>query len=325
MSLPKELLSRYYMSTRTALDELIYGWPKGRMALVFGHFKSGKTTLAMMASIIAMEEGKKALYLDAENRVTPIRFHQLASAMAEAKLIERVPNIPKQLFLWTANSLKEQHDLVMNDMVEKIEEGDVGVAVIDSIAIHYHSQVMNAPREMMASVAREIQGRLETEIHNLQKAAAKSGTCVIVTSWSASQAKASLQEWQRKQVERGLTSGELSVPDLYRYLDVLIGSYGFDFVGGQYLGYRAHFLLRIFRVGADLRHAYLVAHGDRPDGYGMYMVMRDHGLVPVEGAKVEKVSEVALKGLIRKEEEIVREEMEADEPRRGPKRAKKEG
>lgn len=308
------------MSTRTALDELIYGWPKGKLALLYGHFKSGKTTLAMMACLISIDEGREAIYLDTENRITPMKFMLLAENMKNAGLIQGFD--PSKLRLWSVTSLTEQHDVVMNEMVDRLSRGNVGVAVIDSIAYHYHRRVLNVPKELLAAEAREVQGKLATEIGNLQQLASKYETAVVVTTWNASQAKYALQDWQRKQVERAFSTGEMKPYELHKYIDILLGGqYGFDFVGGQWLGYRAHFLLRLFRLGSDLRYAYLVAHGDRPDGYGMYMVMREHGLVPVDG-KVEKVSETTLKDLARKEEEVVAQEGGGDESK-SRSRAKK--
>jgi hypothetical protein len=56
----------------------------------------------------------------------------------------------------------------------------------------------------------------------------------------------------------------------------------------KFLGYRAHFLLRLFRLPGGLRHAYLIDHRDRPAGYGLMMLMTEAGLIPAPNAKVEQ-------------------------------------
>jgi RecA/RadA recombinase len=312
-STPKEILQQYYVSTgMEALDELIYGWPKGRIALVYGHFKSGKTTLAAMASIRAIAEKRHVLYLDAENRVTPMRFHTLADGMVKRGIVKDFPreSISAYLHLYTATSLAEQHEIATEDFIEKLREEDIGLVVIDSVAVYYHDRVLNAPREFTATEAKEVMGKISNELMRIQREAAKQGAPIIVISWSASKAGYSLQKWQKRQLIEGIKTGKAEISDIYANLDVLLGTFGTDFIGGQFLGYRAHFLLRLFRLPGELRYAYLTAHADRADGYGLQMIMTEAGLVPAPNAKVERTTEQYFKELIAKEEEEVEKEEE---------------
>jgi RecA/RadA recombinase len=312
-SIPKEILQQYYVSTgMDRLDELIYGWPKGRLALVYGHFKSGKTTLAMMASIRTIAEKRHVLYLDAENRATPMRFYAMAEGMVKKRLVKEFPreSISTYLHLYTATSLAEQHEIVTEDFIEKLREEDVGLVVIDSVAVYYHDRVINAPRELTASEAREVMGKISNELMRIQREASKRGAPIIVISWSASKAGYALQKWQKRQLIEGIKTGKAEISDVYANLDILLGTFGTDFIGGQFLGYRAHFLLRLFRLPGELRYAYLTAHGDRPDGYGLQMVMTEAGLVPAPNAKIERPTEQYIRELAAKEEEEVRKDEE---------------
>ncbi len=312
-SIPKEILQQYYVSTgMDKFDELIYGWPKGRIALVYGHFKSGKTTLAMMASIRTIAEKRHVLYLDAENRTAATRFYTLAEGMVKRGLVKDFPreSISTYLHLYTATSLAEQHEIVTEEFVEKFKEEDVGLVVIDSVAVYYHARVVNAPREYAATEAKEVMGKISNELMIIQRHAVKHGAPIIVISWSASKAGYALQKWQKKQLLEGIKTGKAEISDIYANLDVLLGTFGMDFIGGQYLGYRAQFLLRLFRLPGELRYAYLTAHGDRPDGYGLQMVMTEAGLVPAPNAKVERPTEQYIRELVAKEEEEVRKDEE---------------
>lgn len=310
--IPREVLDAYYVSTGIdLLDELIYGWPKGRIALVYGHFKSGKTTLAMMASIRAIAEGRHALYLDAENRVTPMRFYSLAEGMVRRKLVREFDRtrISTHLHLYTATSLAEQHEIVTEDFLDKLSEEDVGLIVIDSVAVYYHDRVLKAPREMTAAEAKEVMGKISSELMQLQRPAAKLGAPIIAITWSASRAGYALQQWQKRQLIDRIRSGKAEASEVYANLDALLGTFGTDYVGGQFLGYRAHFLLRLFRLPGELRYAYLTAHGDKPDLCGLRMVMTEAGLLPAPGARVEKPTEQYLRELeASEEEEVAREE-----------------
>jgi hypothetical protein len=279
---------------------------------VYGHFKSGKTTLAMMASIRTIAEKRHVLYLDAENRATPMRFYAMAEGMVKKRLVKEFPreSISTYLHLYTATSLAEQHEIVTEDFIEKLREEDVGLVVIDSVAVYYHDRVINAPRELTASEAREVMGKISNELMRIQREASKRGAPIIVISWSASKAGYALQKWQKRQLIEGIKTGKAEISDVYANLDILLGTFGTDFIGGQFLGYRAHFLLRLFRLPGELRYAYLTAHGDRPDGYGLQMVMTEAGLVPAPNAKIERPTEQYIRELAAKEEEEVRKDEE---------------
>jgi hypothetical protein len=278
--------------------------------LVYGHFKSGKTTLAMMASIRTIAEKRHVLYLDAENRTAATRFYTLAEGMVKRGLVKDFPreSISTYLHLYTATSLAEQHEIVTEEFVEKFKEEDVGLVVIDSVAVYYHARVVNAPREYAATEAKEVMGKISSELMTIQRHAVKHGAPIIVISWSASKAGYALQKWQKKQLLEGIKAGKAEISDVYANLDVLLGTFGMDFIGGQYLGYRAQFLLRLFRLPGELRYAYLTAHGDRPDGYGLQMVMTEAGLVPAPNAKIERPTEQYIRELVAKEEEEVRKD-----------------
>jgi hypothetical protein len=280
--------------------------------LVYGHFKSGKTTLAMMASIRTIAEKRHVLYLDAENRTAATRFYTLAEGMVKRGLVKDFPreSISTYLHLYTATSLAEQHEIVTEEFVEKFKEEDVGLVVIDSVAVYYHARVVNAPREYAATEAKEVMGKISSELMTIQRHAVKHGAPIIVISWSASKAGYALQKWQKRQLIEGIKAGKAEISDVYANLDVLLGTFGMDFIGGQYLGYRAQFLLRLFRLPGELRYAYLTAHGDRPDGYGLQMVMTEAGLVPAPNAKIERPTEQYIRELVAKEEEEVRKDEE---------------
>ncbi|MEM2233856.1 MAG: AAA family ATPase [Nitrososphaerota archaeon] len=329
----REVLQQYYVSTGIdLLDELVFGWPKGRIALLYGHFKSGKTTLAMMASIRTIAEGRHVLYLDAENRVTPMRFYALAEGMVKRNVVTDFDRtrISTHLHLYTATSLAEQHEIVTEDFLEKMKEEDVGLVVIDSVAVYYHDRVLKAPREMTATEAKEVMGKISSELMQLQRPAARLGAPIIAITWSASKAGYALQQWQKRQLVSAIRAGKAEASEVYANLDVLLGTFGSDYVGGQFLGYRAHFLLRLFRLPGELRYAYLTAHGDRPDGYGLQMVMTEAGLLPAPNAKVEKPTEQYVREMLSREEEEVRKDKrlevpevkEAVEERSGRKRRK---
>ncbi len=330
MEIPRELVERYYVSTGVAeLDELLLGWRRGGVTMLYGNFKSGKTTLAVMAAIRAMAAKTHALYLDTENAMTPIRVFTLASAMRSRGLVDSDPDISKFLHLYNAASLADQHDIVMNEMSEKIKSLNVGLVVVDSVANFFHNRVLQAPREHVAAVAREVMGKISTEISHLQHLCGRKEIPIIITTWNASKAGYALAEWQKRRLIDSIRSGNASREEALANLDVLLGTdYLTDFVGGQFLGYRATALLRLFRLAGPRRFAYLAAHRDRPDGYGLYMTVSDAGLLPEPGARVKRVDEVLYGQLESEEESEVAKEVgpvEEQESQRAERGARRSG
>jgi|GEM_PF-1248510 RecA/RadA recombinase len=314
MEVPRELIERYYVSTGIeALDELVLGWRRGGVTLIYGNFKSGKTTLATFASVLAMAGGRHALYLDTENAMTPIRVYTLAKAMRERGLISSSPDISGLLHLYNVTSLAEQHDVVMNEISEKVKSLNVGLVVIDSVANFFHNRVLQAPREHVAAVAREVMGKISTEVSHLQSLCGRKDIPIIVTTWNASKAGYALAQWQRQRLVEEIRRGRARGETLLANLDVLLGTdYMTDFIGGQYLGYRATVLLRLFRLAGPRRFAYLAAHRDRPDGYGLYMTMTEAGLLPEPGARPTRVDELLYGRLEEEEKREVEREVGAE-------------
>jgi RecA/RadA recombinase len=309
----KALIERYYASTGIeALDELILGWRRGGVSLLYGNFKSGKTTLATFASVVAMSAGKHALYVDTENAMTPIRVYMLAKAMRDKGLISNSPDISALFHLYNVSSLAEQHDVVMNEVSEKLSSMNVGLVVIDSVANFFHSRVLQAPREYVAAVAREVMGKISTEVSHLQTICGRREIPVIVTTWNASKAGYALAQWQKQRLVSEIRKGKASREEIIANLETLLGAdYMTDFIGGQFLGYRAHILLRLFRLAGPRRFAYLAAHRDRPDGYGLYMTVTEAGLLPEPGAKPLRVDQILYGSLEEEEKRIVEREVGA--------------
>lgn len=327
IEIPKEIVAQYYMSTGIEeMDELFLGYPLGKITLVTGNFKVGKTTLAMMAALRVASEGREVIYVDTENRFGSLRAVMLGEAMKRKGILRSFdgPATISKIRVYQPKSLDDQHKLMMNEVCARVRDSDVGMVVLDSLSFYYHQQVVNAPSEHAASVARTLIGRLETHTKRVLHEVARKNIPFLVTTWSASSAKWALESWTRRKLIQGITQGTLEPGDIMRYVDALVGQPGSDFIGGQWIGYIAHVILRVFRTGLDSRYLYLTSHTEVPDGYGLRMRMTDAGLLPEEGAKPEPVTARALQEImVAEEKELEREKaMEAGEV---PQEAAQEG
>jgi len=297
----ESLVRRYYRTTGIkALDDIIYGWPRSSLALVYGSQKAGKTTLAMQAAIqIVMHEKKHVLYLDTESGgVSELRLYSLASALGIQEA--DIPRTISMIKLFQAGELHEQHKIIMDDWDNLRKTFDVGMFIVDSVAMHYHRRVMNAPAEHVGSVAREILGKLEVETNALLNYAKNSGATVLYTSWSASKAKKAFEAHQLRELEKQARKGVIDLRDL----DVVLGTYGEDYIGGRFLGYVAKVIARIWRLQGDLRFFVVEAHREKPDNIGIYMRLTEKGLQPAEGASPVRL-EAEMKRRLVQEEEVV--------------------
>lgn len=98
----------------------IGGFPRGRFTEVYGPEGSGKTTIALSMAKVAVENGEKVLYIDAEN-------------MLSYKAIEVMLgySFPKDMLVLIQPETGEQAFMI----VEKaIESGEFSLVVIDTVA-----------------------------------------------------------------------------------------------------------------------------------------------------------------------------------------------
>jgi RecA/RadA recombinase len=296
------LIRRYYRTTGVpVLDDMIYGWPRKGLALIYGSQKAGKTTLAMQAAVhTVLDEGRQVLYLDTESGgASELRLYTLASALGVSEA--DIPSVVSRITIFKAYDLGDQHRIITEDWGEITQTGEVGMFAVDSVAWHYHQRVMNTPSEMVGAVARELLGRLEMEIKTLLKYAEKTGASIIYTSWSASKAKKAFEEHQRRELEKAARKGFVDTRDL----DVVLGTYGEDYIGGRFIGYMAKVIARIWRLQGDLRFFVVEAHREKRDNIGIYMRVSEKGLHPVDGAKPVPVESEMRRRLIAEEEKAV--------------------
>ncbi|MEM4417687.1 MAG: AAA family ATPase, partial [Nitrososphaerota archaeon] len=287
------IIKRSYRTTGIKeLDSLIYGWPKRGLSLVYGSQKAGKTSLAMQAALHVAAEGSQVLYLDTESGgAGELRLYSMAAALGLSEA--DIPRTTSMIHIYKANEVSEQHRIITDDWNTYRKTNDVGLYVVDSVAWLYHQRVMNAPPEHVGSVAREVMGKLEMQTKTLLGYAADSGASIIYTSWSASKAKKAFEEHQRREMMKTARRGVVDVRDI----DVVLGTYGEDYIGGRFIGYMSKVIARIWRLQGDLRFFVVEAHRERPDGIGIYMHIGAAGLQPMPNSQPVRVEQEMIQKL----------------------------
>jgi RecA/RadA recombinase len=119
-------------SGSSGLDELIGGgFEEGRITEVFGPSNSGKTQLAIQATVMAAARGWKSVYVDTESTFRPERLAQIAESRgldAKAAL--------ESVFSLRARDVEAQ-SRVLKRMVDDPRVGPAKLVVVDTVTKNF--------------------------------------------------------------------------------------------------------------------------------------------------------------------------------------------
>ena len=138
---------------------------RGILTLIFGHAFTGKTTLALAASINEAANAGRVFYIDTENGVSPARVRKLLSARGIT-----LDAIKGKLKLIRAFELREVLGYAGYAMKMRYS-----LIVIDSISRVYLAESRKRDRE-------EVAHDIYVALNDLQRRAAEEGATIILTS-----------------------------------------------------------------------------------------------------------------------------------------------
>jgi len=120
------------LSTGTSvLDRFLNGgFDRDCITTVFGPSGAGKTTLALLATISAVQEGKRVLYMDTEGGFSVERLKQLTHDHE---------NILKNIVFLNPTTFAKQKEAF--DKLRGLVTEDIGLIVVDSIAMLYRMEL----------------------------------------------------------------------------------------------------------------------------------------------------------------------------------------
>ncbi len=140
-----------------ALDMMLDGGlEEGIVTEVYGEGGSGKTSLALMVAVRAAEGGAKVHFIDTEG-VSPARLRQIAA--------DGHKRTAKRILFFHPNSMEELDDHVARSIKLATKDKEVGLVVIDTIAVFYR-QVIGTRDE---SSARSLITNLVVRLHRLAR------------------------------------------------------------------------------------------------------------------------------------------------------------
>lgn len=127
------------------IDELIGGYDN-EITLIYGPPASGKTTMAIIASLNQAELGNKVVYLDTENGFNIERAKQLAKGKEE--LLEGI-------FVLKIRSFRDQAKK-FELLKQIIKKKKIGLIVVDTIGHHYRVELQKEAKAANKIVAEQL-------------------------------------------------------------------------------------------------------------------------------------------------------------------------
>lgn len=142
------------------------GWPRGRVAQVWGHESAGKTTLCLETVAAVCQAGGTAVYIDWENDIVPDYAAALGIPVTD----------PDRFELLQPETLEDGIKYAM-----AYATAGVDVIVFDSVGAAVPRRIAERDALDVAEQAKvaELQSVWSQELPNLKKVIAKSGTAVI--------------------------------------------------------------------------------------------------------------------------------------------------
>ncbi len=160
---------QHKVPTDSAIDILLDGGLETDIITAFyGPAGSGKTNIALVASVAVAKRNKKVIFIDTEGGFSFERIRQLAGKMYE--------DILKRIILMNPTTFQEQkkYIFVTYDYMKSQPE-EIGLIVVDSISMLYRLELGDYE-------AREVNRELARQLQILAEIARKHNIPVLVTN-----------------------------------------------------------------------------------------------------------------------------------------------
>jgi DNA repair protein RadB len=119
-----------------ALDRILQGGISSEsLTLVYGETETGKTTFAIQCAVSCARQGLKILYVDTDDKFSPIRLSQISGRDYEATA--------RLMILVRPTTFREQ-SLIIDKLADLVSTG-FGLVAIDSITSLYRLRVAESP------------------------------------------------------------------------------------------------------------------------------------------------------------------------------------
>ncbi|MBU2523158.1 MAG: AAA family ATPase [Nanoarchaeota archaeon] len=251
-------------------DEFLSGGYEGEViTTIYGPAGVGKSNLCMIAAVEQARKGKKVIFIDTEGGFSVDRLGQVGEE-----------SLMKNILVLKATTFSEQRD-VFNRLLEEMLEGknnsryyknykensnlrkDVGLIIVDSIAMLYRLEIGNARGEGDESKVNSINRNLAWQLKVLSEISRKKLIPIMVTNQVYSDFVKRSENNNFKRPENGSFQGNPGTEEKKVHM-----------VGGDLLKYWSKCIIELKRDG-EKRKAILRKHRSLPEkDFNFYITMK---------------------------------------------------
>jgi len=148
------------------IDSLLNGgYENDIITTIYGPAGTGKTTMCLLASIVATEKGKKVIYIDTEGGFSVERLQQLDNYSED---------VIKKIMVLKPTDFSEQHKVFNN--VRQMVNDKIGLIVVDTISMQYRIEA-GRTKDIKA-----VNNEMGVQISMLNEIARKKNIPVLLTN-----------------------------------------------------------------------------------------------------------------------------------------------
>jgi DNA repair protein RadB len=155
---------------------LFGGYETDIITTIYGPGGSGKSNLAIIASVSQSKKQNKVIFIDTEGGFSPERFRQIHRGEKDT-----VEKDLQNILLLKPTSFQEQ-EKAFKQMLQHIKSKSISLIIIDSIAMLYRLELGGAIESNMQEEIQKINRKLANQLRTLNEIARKQNIPVIITN-----------------------------------------------------------------------------------------------------------------------------------------------
>lgn len=183
------------------LNKWLYGgYEKGIITMIAGPPASGKTNFVLLASCSQAKKGNKVIFVDTEGGFSPERIRQIVG--------EEYENILKNILLLNPTNFNEQKKVFIK-LLEKIKKENVGLIVVDGMAMLYRLELGDAVNLKEENKIKEVNREIARQMRILAEISRKQNIPILITN-QVYHGFLSEEEWKKGiKPEANIVGGDL--------------------------------------------------------------------------------------------------------------------
>lgn len=183
------------------LNKWLYGgYEKGIITMIAGPPASGKTNFVLLASCSQAKKGNKVIFIDTEGGFSSERIRQIVG--------EDYKEILKNILLLNPTSFNEQKKIFIK-LLDKIKKENVGLIVVDGMAMLYRLKLGNTVKLKDENKIREVNREVARQMRVLAEISRKQNIPILITN-QVYHGFLSEEEWKKGiKPEANIVGGDL--------------------------------------------------------------------------------------------------------------------